>query len=85
MRPGGVGELAGLQSLGTSCAFSPLGRSSTQADSRQDWNFDYHVLSILAGQRSEHAMLILVDSAEHRARLIESIQRRMDEEVEESL
>lgn len=28
-------------------------------------------------------MLILVDSAEHRARLIESIQRRMDEEVEE--
>lgn len=30
-------------------------------------------------------MLILVDSAEHRARLIESIQRRMDEEVEESL
>ncbi len=28
-------------------------------------------------------MLILSDDAEHRARLIESIRRRMDEEVEE--
>lgn len=28
-------------------------------------------------------MLILVDDAEHRARLIESIQRRVDQEVEE--
>lgn len=28
-------------------------------------------------------MLILFDDAEHRARLIESIRRRMDEEIEE--